>query len=608
MSIAVVGTPTQASSSSANSLTISTPSGLQAGDVVVFSGTHQNQPTADWTLASGFTRTGSPFIVNDADQRGTIIAYHIVTTPGSEPASYTFSFPATGRITGSLTILRGVDTTNPIDGFPASKSTASGNVRTMPAFTVGHDNAYLWIVANNQLVSPNALAGSLSVDSAMTQISLLSSNGTTDNSTITRSILGVYGKTLGAAGTSPTPSATWTAATGASIMATSFRAAVISNTAPTASFTHSESLLTTSVNGSGSSDPDGTIASYDWDWGDGTTHGTTVTASHTYANPGTYSVKLTVTDNSGATGQVAQSVTVGFPTALVSKIVGGVKTRTMAWRISGGAKAALNHVWTVGRGVQTPSALVAKPGFVVGHMGARWDEVEGSMEGITRSLMWGVDALMLSIARTSDGKFFLLNDTKYLDRMSLGNDTGTTIDSSTLTWAQIQASYDQGSYWTKRGTSSPRRPYMLLTDFLTAYPNTGPILLDPKTIPNTYFGAILDIMDANGGPNRFVGKYYCTGIGWADAVHARNPLYRTWGYFYASEIAAGTTDLDTLSTHWDWLGLDYAGASAQWTQVLAKGKPVIGHIAKTRANYDTAISKGASGVMCEGVAEARLFA
>ena len=53
------------------------------------------------------------------------------------------------------------------------------------------------------------------------------------------------------------------------------------------------------LDGSGSSDPDGSITSYDWDFGDGNT-GTGATPSHTYAAVGTYDVTLTVTDDDGA--------------------------------------------------------------------------------------------------------------------------------------------------------------------------------------------------------------------------------------------------------------------------------------------------------------------
>jgi PKD repeat protein/uncharacterized protein YjiK len=52
--------------------------------------------------------------------------------------------------------------------------------------------------------------------------------------------------------------------------------------------------------GSGSSDVDGTILSYDWDFGDGAT-GSGANPTHTYAAAGTYTVVLTVTDNNGST-------------------------------------------------------------------------------------------------------------------------------------------------------------------------------------------------------------------------------------------------------------------------------------------------------------------
>jgi hypothetical protein len=56
------------------------------------------------------------------------------------------------------------------------------------------------------------------------------------------------------------------------------------------------------------SDPDGTIVSWAWNFGDGTS-GSGQTVSHTYANGNTYNVTLTVTDNNGATGTLSQSVT-----------------------------------------------------------------------------------------------------------------------------------------------------------------------------------------------------------------------------------------------------------------------------------------------------------
>jgi len=78
------------------------------------------------------------------------------------------------------------------------------------------------------------------------------------------------------------------------------------NQPPVASFTVSCTDLSCSFNGSGSSDPDGSIASYAWDFGDGT-NGTGVSPSHTYTTAGSYTVQLTVTDNEQATNTTTRT-------------------------------------------------------------------------------------------------------------------------------------------------------------------------------------------------------------------------------------------------------------------------------------------------------------
>jgi PKD repeat protein len=62
--------------------------------------------------------------------------------------------------------------------------------------------------------------------------------------------------------------------------------------------------------GSGSFDPDGSIAAYNWDFGDGGA-GNGVNPTHTYTNPGTYTVTLTVTDDEGATDTATTTATIG---------------------------------------------------------------------------------------------------------------------------------------------------------------------------------------------------------------------------------------------------------------------------------------------------------
>lgn len=68
-----------------------------------------------------------------------------------------------------------------------------------------------------------------------------------------------------------------------------------------------------SFNGGGSTDPDGSINSYQWDFGDGAT-GSGENVSHTFA-AGEYTVTLTVTDNRGGKDTTSMPVTVTAPPA-----------------------------------------------------------------------------------------------------------------------------------------------------------------------------------------------------------------------------------------------------------------------------------------------------
>jgi subtilisin family serine protease len=84
------------------------------------------------------------------------------------------------------------------------------------------------------------------------------------------------------------------------------------NDPPNASFTHDCTDLNCSFDGSGSTD-DGTIAGYDWNFGDGNA-GSGATVSHSYAPAGIYTVTLTVTDDDGAADTDQQDVTVSEST------------------------------------------------------------------------------------------------------------------------------------------------------------------------------------------------------------------------------------------------------------------------------------------------------
>ncbi len=113
------------------------------------------------------------------------------------------------------------------------------------------------------------------------------------------------------------------------------------NQPPTAAFSTVRDGLSVSVDGAGSDDPDGSIASYAWSWGDNTATGSGPTAGHTYAQAGTYTITLTVTDDDGATGTETQTIvasTAPVPVAADSF----ARTTTGGW-----GSADTGGAWTV---------------------------------------------------------------------------------------------------------------------------------------------------------------------------------------------------------------------------------------------------------------------
>src|SRR5262249_8427288 len=101
----------------------------------------------------------------------------------------------------------------------------------------------------------------------------------------------------------------------------------------TASPTSGVAPLAVSFSGANSTDSGGTITSYAWNFGDGST-GSGVTVSHTYTNGGAFTATLTVTDNLGASASTTQGITVSpfvinAPSNLTASASAG--TVTLRW-------------------------------------------------------------------------------------------------------------------------------------------------------------------------------------------------------------------------------------------------------------------------------------
>jgi len=136
---------------------------------------------------------------------------------------------------------------------------------------------------------------------------------------------------------------------------------VTASALPTANFTTSPASIqvldTVFFNATSSFVPAGrTIRSYDWDFGDGTPHGSGVMTTHAYAVVNSYTVTLTVTDDIGQQGVKSNPVSVGTgaPVASFTSSVSNPATHTMTFDGSGsvavGAATISSYQWAFGDG------------------------------------------------------------------------------------------------------------------------------------------------------------------------------------------------------------------------------------------------------------------
>ena len=125
------------------------------------------------------------------------------------------------------------------------------------------------------------------------------------------------------------------------------------------------------LGGSGSADPDGDALSYLWDFGDGSPTATGAQVSHVYADNGTYTVTLTVSDGT-LTGSASTTATIANVAPVVSSLGGGTLLPGETYNGSGYFTDPGADVWSAtvdygdGSGLE-PLSLVGK-GFALRHV------------------------------------------------------------------------------------------------------------------------------------------------------------------------------------------------------------------------------------------------
>ncbi|TDE85564.1 PKD domain-containing protein [Deinococcus sp. S9] len=127
----------------------------------------------------------------------------------------------------------------------------------------------------------------------------------------------------------------------------------------------------------------GTISSYQWDFGDGST-GTGQTTAHTYADTATYTVTLTVRDSTGSSKVVTKNVTpqnqnVTFPLKIIVKHTDRFADRPY---------------------VTTATAIASSPAGAI--TGYRWTWQGGSADGSNATLDFGAPGTYLVTCTATD--------------------------------------------------------------------------------------------------------------------------------------------------------------------------------------------------------------
>jgi len=179
---------------------------------------------------------------------------------------------------------------------------------------------------------------------------------------------------------------------------------VVVNDVPSASFSASPNPATAaaavSFNGVASSDPDGSIASYAWDFGDGAS-ASGATPSHAYAAPGAYTVKLTVTDVAGETSSVSHQVEVSpAGGAANSEEAGAGSGKAIETQGAGGGTGATTGAGTTGAG----ASAAAGPGN--GHFTMLANASVNARTGaITYRLALGDPGTVRLVLRFKNGRF-----------------------------------------------------------------------------------------------------------------------------------------------------------------------------------------------------------
>lgn len=237
--------------------------------------------------------------------------------------------------------------------------------------------------------------------------------------------------------------------------------------------------------------------------------------------------------------------------------------------------------------------VAASPLSYVAHRGGSENWPEMTLRAYTNSVAWGANALEVSVARTTDNVYFGLHD-QYLDRTSLNDPDGTTLNPALMTWEQVQA-YDVFGV----------QPYMRLEELTEAYGSSHVLFIDPKFINRSnatsrnHFLNTVKALVPSWSTSVVIKLFWGFNSDWGAAAKAAG--FHTWGYLWEEDGFPEISSNPANHSNFDWLGMNYDATAGTWTTMVGLGKPLLGHVCPDQSAVDAAISKGAFGAMVSGV-------
>jgi PKD repeat protein len=275
--------------------TVTVPAAVSADDGLVLVTTVASS-TVTATAPAGWTQVGTT-----TSGGTTSTVWQRVATGSDAGTGVKVTFSAIAKATVSLFAYSGTSTTTPVLGLQGAGETVSRAGHTTPTVPITDNKTWAlsYWADNSSATTTWTTPGSVTSRTAACGIGgghictvAADSNGpVTGNS---------YGGLTATADSASAKAVTWTIL---------LAGASVSNQPPTARLSTNCQNLACSMTGDTSSDPEGPIASYAWNFGDG---GSSAVANpnHTYASAGTYTVSLTVTDGNGVSDTATKSITV----------------------------------------------------------------------------------------------------------------------------------------------------------------------------------------------------------------------------------------------------------------------------------------------------------